>query len=94
MRLKDMQVMGRYVVTKGGSTLKAGERVSRDSKNSIACYDSRGWLVEGEWERLRNEVEVDVEWYENRARKLREDAVEVDLRLHRLLDFHRGNHVK
>jgi hypothetical protein len=63
MKIKDMFPGIRYRVLTNGSTLKAGERVYKELDGSLVDVDMKGWLNKGEWEKLRNAVILDAEYY-------------------------------
>ena len=70
MKLKEMMPEVRYIVTKGGSTLRKGENVWLDFDGSLMCLQGGGWLMPQEWRLLRNEVEFDVAYYEKEIEKM------------------------
>jgi hypothetical protein len=74
MKLKDMKLGIRYVVTTPGSTLAVGDQVEK--QKDLLWVKSCGWLMQGEWHRLRNEVAVDLTYYKDRVKKARKDLIE------------------
>lgn len=70
MKLKEMVPEVRYIVTKGGSTLNKGENIWLDFDGSLMCPQGGGWLMPNEWRLLRNDVELDVAYYEKEIEKM------------------------
>ena len=62
MKLKDMKNGVRYVAVTNGSTIMKGEHVYL-SGNAVFSIEAKGFLIKGAWERLRNEVEIDVDYH-------------------------------
>ena len=71
MKLREMEKGVRYIVTTGGSTLKKGDSVVMESDGCLVCFDAGGFLPRGEWRNLRNEVEIDIEYYKQQIKELK-----------------------
>lgn len=78
MKLKDMKVGVRYVVTKGGLTLFVGEHVCLRKDGCLESEEAMGWLIPDEWSKLRNEIKLDVEYYHKKKARLQEEIKGVD----------------
>lgn len=87
MRLKDMKVGLRYVVTKGGTVLNEGDHVwvCDDGVLMRTEEENRGWGTLGgsvdrdNWHRLQNTVRIDVEYYEKIKEGMRSRIEEIDV---------------
>jgi hypothetical protein len=76
--LKDMVPGIWYKVVTNGSTLFIGDTVKLDLKdNSIICAEAGGWLIEEDWKRLRNKVEINREYYKERIQSLESEIEKI-----------------
>ena len=73
--LKEMVPGIRYKVMTNGTMLKAGDSISIDEWRSIDLHDSGGWLVD--WTRLRNKIEVDIDFYQQIENDLVEELAKI-----------------
>ena len=78
MKLREMEPGVRYIVTKNGSTLLKGDRIRLEKDGALMCTDAGGWLNPSDWKRLRNEIEIDKEYYKKIARVKREELAAIE----------------
>ena len=69
MKLKDMKIGIRYKVVKGSKrgALRTGDRIWIEG-GILMCQEACGWI--DDWSRLKDEVELDVEYYNKIIKRL------------------------
>lgn len=71
MKLKEMEHGLHYVAVTNGSTIAKGERLMREKvDDSMVSFDAGGWLQKDEWKLLRNDVEIDWDYYRRKRESL------------------------
>ena len=63
MRLNEAKKGTRYIVTTNGQTLRKGDHIYFEKDDCLVCKEAGGWLLKEDWKRLRNQIEVDWEYY-------------------------------
>lgn len=61
IRLNEMIIGIHYVVVKGGTTLRKGDHIYRDTDNCIVT--AYGWQEPEGWVKLKNEIVLDRDYY-------------------------------
>ena len=87
VKLKEMKPGIRYKVITNGNTLKIGDSISIDLEGTLSHHCFEGvWLHKSDWVRLRNKVEIDMDYYTNKETRATKE-LEALRKLIRELEF-------